>query len=68
MLSNSLAMQSQEKNSGSASALLGLVPFIIGAITAPLVGIGGGDTAVPMAVVIVACNIGAFACLRKLVG
>lgn len=67
MLSNSLAMQSQEKNAGSASALLGLVPFVIGAITAPLVGIGGGDTAVPMAVVIAACNIGAFACLKKLV-
>lgn len=41
MLCNSLGMQSQDKNAGSASALLGLVPFIIGAITAPLVGIGG---------------------------
>ena len=27
MLSNSLAMQSQDKNAGSASALLGLVPL-----------------------------------------
>ncbi len=43
MLSNSLAMQSQDQNAGSASALLGLVPFILGAITAPLVGIGGGE-------------------------
>lgn len=67
MLSNSLAMQSQERNAGSASALLGLVPFVIGAVTAPLVGVGGGDTAVPMAVVIVACNVGAFGCLKKLV-
>lgn len=67
MLSNSLAMQSQEKNAGSASALLGLVPFILGAITAPLVGIGGGSTAVPMAIVIAICNMGAWVCFKKLV-
>ena len=67
MLSNSLAMQSQDKNAGSASALLGLVPFILGAITAPLVGIGGGNTAMPMAIVIAICNIGALVCFKKLV-
>ena len=67
MLCNSLGMQSQNKNAGSASALLGLVPFIIGAITAPLVGIGGGNTAVPMAIVIVICNIGAFVSFKRLV-
>ena len=67
MLSNSLAMQSQDRNAGSASALLGLVPFILGAITAPLVGIGGGHTAVPMAIVIAICNIGALMCFKKLV-
>lgn len=67
MLCNSLGMQSQDKNAGSASALLGLVPFIIGAITAPLVGIGGGNTAVPMAIVIVICNIGAFVSFKRLV-
>lgn len=67
MLSNSLAMQSQDKNAGSASALLGLVPFILGAATAPLVGIGGGNTAVPMAIVIAICNIGALICFKKLV-
>lgn len=67
MLCNSLGMQSQDKNAGSASALLGLVPFIIGAITAPLVGIGGGHTAVPMAIVIILCNMGAFVCFKRLV-
>ena len=67
MLCNSLGMQSQNKNAGSASALLGLVPFIIGAITAPLVGIGGGNTAIPMAIVIVICNIGAFVSFKRLV-
>jgi len=67
MLCNSLGMQSQDKNAGSASALLGLVPFILGAVTAPLVGIGGGSTAVPMAVVIASCNVGALLSFKKLV-
>ncbi len=67
MMCNSLGMQSQDKNAGSASALLGLVPFILGAITAPLVGIGGGSTAMPMAVVIVLCNVGALVSFKKLV-
>ncbi|WP_298831457.1 multidrug effflux MFS transporter [uncultured Planococcus sp.] len=47
-----LAMESQGHVAGSASALLGLLPFILGAATAPLVGIAGEDTAVPMGLVI----------------
>lgn len=47
-----LAMESQGHVAGSASALLGLLPFILGAATAPLVGIAGENTAVPMGVVI----------------
>lgn len=67
MLCNSLGMQSQDNNAGSASALLGLVPFILGAITAPIVGIGGSSTAVPMAIVITICNVGALVSFKKLV-
>lgn len=52
----SLAMQSQEKSAGSASALLGLLPFVLGALAAPLVGIAGNDTAVPMGVVMLICH------------
>lgn len=37
---------------GSASGLLGVLQFSIGAIVAPLVGLGGTTTAVPMAAVI----------------
>lgn len=48
----SLAMETQGHRAGSASALLGLLPFILGAAAAPLVGIAGEDTAVPMGVVI----------------
>ncbi|MCY8512961.1 multidrug effflux MFS transporter [Bacillus atrophaeus] len=45
----SLAMQKQEKGAGSAAALLGLLPFIGGALAAPLVGIAGEENAWPMA-------------------
>ena len=37
---------------GCASALLGLLTFVVGAAVAPLAGLGGTHTAVPMAVVI----------------
>ncbi|MGG3467066.1 multidrug effflux MFS transporter [Neobacillus pocheonensis] len=55
----SLAMQSQGKNSGSASALLGVTSMAFGGIAAPLVGIGGSQTAIPMGVVIVCAGLGA---------
>lgn len=47
-----LAMETQSHAAGSASALLGLLPFILGAATAPLVGIAGEETAVPMGLTI----------------
>lgn len=47
-----LAMQDQAKAAGSASALLGLLGFILGGGMAPLVGIAGSHTAVPMGIVI----------------
>ncbi|UUZ97115.1 multidrug effflux MFS transporter [Paenibacillus sp. P25] len=58
----SLAMQDQGKSAGGASALLGLLSLISGGIVAPLVGIGGSSTAVPMGVVIAAAEIGAVMC------
>ncbi|WP_083255974.1 Bcr/CflA family multidrug efflux MFS transporter [Domibacillus iocasae] len=48
----SLAMETQGHIAGSASALLGLLPFALGAMTAPLVGIAGENTAVPMGLTI----------------
>lgn len=45
------------RTAGSASALLGLLQFSIGAVVAPLVGLGDTTTAVPMAVVIAAFAI-----------
>lgn len=54
-----LAMQSQGGNAGSASALLGLLQFTIGGLIAPLVGLGGSETALPMGLAIVLCEVGA---------
>lgn len=53
----SLAMQSQKKVAGSASALLGFFSNISGALIAPVVGIGGGTTALPTALVIAGSEI-----------
>ena len=53
----SLAMQTQKKVAGSASALLGFFSSISGSLVAPIVGIGGGTTAVPTALVIALAEI-----------
>lgn len=54
-----LAMNSQTKNAGSASALLGLIQFAIGGMMAPLVGINGSQTAIPMGMVVAFCSLSA---------
>jgi DHA1 family bicyclomycin/chloramphenicol resistance-like MFS transporter len=45
---SSLALADHAKNAGSASALLGVLQFVIGGLATPLVGLGGPGTAVPM--------------------
>ncbi|RSL30301.1 Bcr/CflA family efflux MFS transporter [Salibacterium salarium] len=63
----SLAMETQGHRAGSASALLGLLPFLFGATSAPLVGVAGENTAVPMGLIILIANLGALACYLLLV-
>ena len=63
-----LALSAHPRAAGSASALLGLLQYAIGAVAAPLVGSGGERTALPMAVVIAAlsaASLGAFALLHR---
>ncbi|MCJ7841774.1 multidrug effflux MFS transporter [Lederbergia sp. NSJ-179] len=48
----SLAMETQGHIAGSAAALLGLLPFVLGSVSAPLVGIAGEYSARPMGIVI----------------
>jgi DHA1 family bicyclomycin/chloramphenicol resistance-like MFS transporter len=47
----SLALADHGATAGSASALLGLMQFVFGGLAAPLVGIAGAGTAVPMGIV-----------------
>ncbi|MEU3776436.1 multidrug effflux MFS transporter [Streptomyces sp. NPDC032472] len=59
---NALALMRTPHAAGSASALLGTASFLVGAVASPLVGIAGEDTAVPMAVVQLACALLASGC------
>ncbi|WJY26858.1 multidrug effflux MFS transporter [Sporosarcina trichiuri] len=64
----SLAMQQQGQSAGSASAFLGLLPFVGGAIVSPLVGLAGDQSAWPLALVILACSLLALVMYGGLVG
>jgi DHA1 family bicyclomycin/chloramphenicol resistance-like MFS transporter len=55
------ALADHARSAGSALALLGMAPFLVGAAVAPLVGIAGANTAVPMAVVIAVVDLVALA-------
>lgn len=63
----SLAMRDQAKSAGSAAALIGVLTFVFGGGMAPLVGIGGSHTAVPMSIIIVIAEIMAVLCYLFLV-
>jgi DHA1 family bicyclomycin/chloramphenicol resistance-like MFS transporter len=54
-----LALTDHPEVAGTAAALLGVSQYAFGAFAAPLVGLGGSDTALPMALVIAACAVGA---------
>ena len=55
--SSALAMADYPELAGAASALLGLGQFVMGAVVAPLVGIAGQDTAVPLGLVAVSASL-----------
>lgn len=55
-------MRNQKQAAGTAAALLGLFQYVFGALVAPLVGIGGSNTALPMGIVIALCEVGAVLC------
>jgi MFS transporter, DHA1 family, multidrug resistance protein len=62
----SLAMANHPEVAGTASGLLGVLQFVLGAVTAPLVGLAGTDTAVPMAAVIAGLALAALLSFRVL--
>lgn len=54
-----LAMSRHAESAGSASALLGVLQFLVGGLAAPLVGAAGTASVVPMAAVMAALTISA---------
>jgi DHA1 family bicyclomycin/chloramphenicol resistance-like MFS transporter len=61
------AMAPYARQAGSASAMLGAIQFGFGAAAGALVGVLFNGTALPMAVVIALCGVGAFVTLQLLV-
>lgn len=57
--STALALARAPHAAGTGSALMGAIQFGFGSLTSPLVGLGGPDTAAPMAVVMVSCAVAA---------
>jgi DHA1 family bicyclomycin/chloramphenicol resistance-like MFS transporter len=57
--STALALADYPDRAGTASSLLGLGQYIAGAVAAPLVGIAGSRSAVPLGVVAVVASAGA---------
>jgi MFS transporter, DHA1 family, multidrug resistance protein len=63
-----LALADQAEVAGSASALLGLSQFVVGALAAPLAGIAGPTTALPMALVITTLTTAALGSFLAIAG
>ena len=61
-----LATVQVKKYAGSGSAIMGALQFTLAAITSPLVGLAGKDSAVPMAIVMLVTGIIALLCLVTL--
>ena len=56
---SSLALAEHPHSAGSASALLGVMQFVIGGLATPLVSLGGAASAVPMGTVMAAFAVAA---------
>lgn len=63
-----LAVARAPQAAGSASAILGALQFGLAATVSPLVGLGGENTAVPMAVAMVASTVVAGSAVLVLAG
>lgn len=63
---SALALTNHGRNAGSASALLGALRFLVGALAAPLVGLAGEGTAIPMVGVIGICALAALTLYLRL--
>ena len=64
---SALALADHPRVAGSASALLGLAQYAVGGLVAPLVGIGGGHSVLPLGLVVAGCGLAALVVLATLV-
>jgi MFS transporter, DHA1 family, multidrug resistance protein len=62
-----LALADHPEVAGAASALLGVIQFVSGAAVAPLVGVAGTGTALPMGIVMAALGLAGVATTRILI-
>jgi DHA1 family bicyclomycin/chloramphenicol resistance-like MFS transporter len=63
-MATALAMDDHPERAGSASGLLGFTQFLLGSAIAPVVGVAGAGSALPMAIAMPACSIAAMLALR----
>lgn len=56
--SMTMALANYGEQAGTASSLVGVLQYVFGGLMAPVVGLGGGGTALPMALVIAVLPIG----------
>ena len=66
--SAALSLESHPEAAGAASALLGVFQLAFGAVVAPLVGLGGAHTALPMATVMAVVGVAGLVVLVAMVG
>jgi DHA1 family bicyclomycin/chloramphenicol resistance-like MFS transporter len=63
-MATALAMEDHPERAGSASGVLGFLQFAIGSAVAPLVGVAGPRSALPLAVAMPVCTLLAVLALR----
>lgn len=64
--STALGLSRHGNCAGAATALMGVVQFGLQALASPLTGLGGGGSALPMAVVVLVLDVGALVALLTL--
>jgi DHA1 family bicyclomycin/chloramphenicol resistance-like MFS transporter len=63
-MATALAMDDHPERAGTASGLLGFTQFLLGSLIAPLVGVAGSASALPMAIAMPVCSVAATIALR----
>jgi DHA1 family bicyclomycin/chloramphenicol resistance-like MFS transporter len=63
-IATTLAMEDHPERAGSASGMLGFTQFTVAAAVGPIVGVGGPLDALPLAIVMPVCSLGAVLALQ----